>query len=424
MMLVVVALWISTVSILTTGSTAYVVHWPTTTKRTTSLTRQYLLHHTRDADLYEQLVGGERYSMIPIPNQMRETTLFVGNLCEFVHDVDLSALFGQALLSSSSSCEVRSQQYSVPAVVARKPNTSSLQYGFVCFRNASETEAAMDRFHEYVWRGKQLRVEPIRDSSQGGPVRIPEKLVRYVCGNNKRGNYNEHKEVKKRHPQRNQNPGRKRSQSHYQQQKQKRQPLRSDESALSEPLRQQLERAMKKGFLVLDDAPPNIQHRQKQPSTTTTLLLHHHRQWCETLRKPQIVVVKHQGHSVRDTLSVDLSPLCIPSSYLMTYQTDIVHEASRTGMELVDDDWLLEEDWHAGTSRIDHFVLDDCHWNTTLGRQLPNVGAFVGERCQAKRMAANLGRLWDIPVEQQQQPSKAKMRRMRRSRSGGHRRSW
>ena len=39
----------------------------------------------RDADFAEMMVGGIRYEMVPLPDSMMDTTLFVGNLDEFVH---------------------------------------------------------------------------------------------------------------------------------------------------------------------------------------------------------------------------------------------------------------------------------------------------------------------------------------------------
>jgi len=83
------------------------------------------------ADLVEQTVGGKRYSLVEMPDSMKSTTVFVGNLCEFVHDQDLSKYF--ALVSSLRS---------VPASVVRKPDTESLRYGFVSFPSKEEKEVS------------------------------------------------------------------------------------------------------------------------------------------------------------------------------------------------------------------------------------------------------------------------------------------
>lgn len=88
-----------------------------------------LKYSLRDADMMEIMVGGERYEMVPLPDSMMDTTLFVGNLDEFCKDEDLSNLF-QAV----------STLQSVPACVARKPNMASLRYGFVTFLTVQEKE--------------------------------------------------------------------------------------------------------------------------------------------------------------------------------------------------------------------------------------------------------------------------------------------
>lgn len=87
----------------------------------------------READFVEMTLGGQRYEMVPLPDRMMETTVFVGNICEFVHDEDLSNLFQSV-----------SKLQSLPAVVVRRANMASLQYGFVTFPNAEEKEVRTD----------------------------------------------------------------------------------------------------------------------------------------------------------------------------------------------------------------------------------------------------------------------------------------
>ena len=70
-----------------------------------------------------------KYSMVELPDSLMDTTIFVGNLNDFVTDEILSDLFQQA-----------STLNSVPSVVARKPNYSSLNYGFVTFPTVAEKE--------------------------------------------------------------------------------------------------------------------------------------------------------------------------------------------------------------------------------------------------------------------------------------------
>lgn len=82
-------------------------------------------------DAMELLIGGSRYEMVELPDSMMSTTLWVGNLCEFVTDEMLSEVFQQA-----------SEQLFVPACVARKPNMESLKYGFVAFRSEEEKDVS------------------------------------------------------------------------------------------------------------------------------------------------------------------------------------------------------------------------------------------------------------------------------------------
>jgi hypothetical protein len=83
-------------------------------------------------DNVEMMMGGSRYEMVELPDSMMSTTLWVGNLCEFVTDDMLGEIFQQA-----------SSLGSVPACVARKPNMESLRYGFVTFRSEEEKEVSL-----------------------------------------------------------------------------------------------------------------------------------------------------------------------------------------------------------------------------------------------------------------------------------------
>lgn len=124
----------------------------------------------RDADHGEVLAGGQRYEMVELPDSMVDTTIFVGNLCEFVTDDMLSTLFTSHTF--------------VPACVARKPNMSSLKYGFVTFPTVAEKEAAILKFTGYELNNKKMKVEEIHDYKYR--VRVPEKLVVYAVGELKR----------------------------------------------------------------------------------------------------------------------------------------------------------------------------------------------------------------------------------------------
>lgn len=100
-----------------------------TTSAYTPATKLKVHNNIRDADIVEMLIGGERYSLVPMPRAMKATTIFVGNICEFVQDSDLSMYFSQV-----------SSLTSVPSCVVRKVNTQSMGYGFVSFPNVDEKE--------------------------------------------------------------------------------------------------------------------------------------------------------------------------------------------------------------------------------------------------------------------------------------------
>mmetsp|Transcript_7886 Transcript_7886/g.14861 ORF Transcript_7886/g.14861 Transcript_7886/m.14861 type:complete len:282 (-) Transcript_7886:102-947(-) len=132
-----------------------------------------LFFHYRQPDIMEEFVGGMRYEMVELPDSLVDTTVFVGNLCEFVTDDMLSAVFQQA-----------SALNFVPACVARKPDSSSLKYGFVTFPTVEEKEAAIIRFTGHLLNDRPMRVESIIDYKYR--VRVPEKLVFYTVGEAKK----------------------------------------------------------------------------------------------------------------------------------------------------------------------------------------------------------------------------------------------
>lgn len=99
-----------------------------TTTTTTRLSMAFN-HDFRDPDMIELFVGGERYENVPLPDSMLDTTIFVGNLCEFARDEDLSQQFRSV-----------TNLKSLPACVARRPNNQSLEYGFVAFPTVQEKE--------------------------------------------------------------------------------------------------------------------------------------------------------------------------------------------------------------------------------------------------------------------------------------------
>jgi hypothetical protein len=77
--------------------------------------------------------GAIKYEMTPLPDSLVETTIFVGNLGDFVTDDTLSSVFARVATANGS----------VPGAVARKPNNHSMGYGFVTFRTIQEKEVSL-----------------------------------------------------------------------------------------------------------------------------------------------------------------------------------------------------------------------------------------------------------------------------------------
>jgi len=126
-----------------------------------------------DADMMEMIAGGRKCDMVDLPDRLVDTTIFVGNLCEFVTDDMLSSLFQEA-----------SSLHSVPACVVRKANTSSLKYGFVTFPSLQEKEKAVIRFTGYTLNSRRMKVEEI-DLDNPRRSRVPEYFVAYLVGETK-----------------------------------------------------------------------------------------------------------------------------------------------------------------------------------------------------------------------------------------------
>ena len=110
-------------------STAWAFSPPVVSRTGRSFVSAVSVLKDAEAEFVESMIGLEKYSMVPLPDSMLSTTLFIGNLCEFVQDGDLSNLFRSVSVLNS-----------LPACVARKANTQSLHYGFVAFPTVAEAE--------------------------------------------------------------------------------------------------------------------------------------------------------------------------------------------------------------------------------------------------------------------------------------------
>jgi hypothetical protein len=339
-------------------------------------------------------MGGERYEMVPLPDSMFDTTLFVGNLCEFIKDEDLDELF-----------RIVTNLRSVPACVARKANYESMQYGFVTFPTVEEKEKAFIKFHGYELNGRALRVECIRDVPGQNRVRVPERMVTYMCGTLKKtgdGRVNTLRRVSRAevdHMSKGQAPAKKKKNNAT---KKATVPIR-----LSDHEQEELGRAGRKGFVSL----LSTAYRRGR---STSALANVHREWCDAREKPQIVLCKASGGRPLDHVIVDLSPLRIhgllddskaADDFLLTWKTQVLLAASNAGMDLRDDyvedntvDILNDDDDDEIETEF-VITMDTNAWATQPISRLPSVslGVFEGERSKAKAMAKELSELWDIP---------------------------
>eukprot|EP00565_Helicotheca_tamesis_P002210 CAMPEP_0185734060 /NCGR_PEP_ID=MMETSP1171-20130828/21278_1 /TAXON_ID=374046 /ORGANISM="Helicotheca tamensis, Strain CCMP826" /LENGTH=484 /DNA_ID=CAMNT_0028403953 /DNA_START=34 /DNA_END=1486 /DNA_ORIENTATION=+ len=355
--------------------------------------------NSRDADIMEMMAGGERYEMVQLPDSMVDTTVFVGNLCEFVNDGMLSELFQQV-----------SKLKSVPACVARKPNSSSLRYGFVTFQTEEEKENAIIRLNGFVLNGRAIKVEPIRDRPGHNRVRVPEKIVAYTVGNVKKtrgGKLNKMRAST--------HSGRRVSKGDMERLNQGRNKRRKEEknqasaSRLSGKDIKSFERALKSGFVTLEGTG---YRRGRKGSALATM----HREWCDHKGKPQIVYCKASGGRTLDNIIVDLSPLRMAAlssdskvvdEFLSKWKIDILLAAETSGMALnesyeedntegleID---IIEEEEEA-QDHVCSIIIDSCTWTNDPISCLPSVslGVFEGERSQAKAMAKALSVLWEV----------------------------
>jgi len=339
-----------------------------------------------DADFGELIAGGQRYQFVPLPDSMVPTTVFVGNLCEFVTDEILSNFFRQV------STVIRP-----PACVARKPDTSSKKYGFVAFATVGEKEAAILRLSGSELNGRKIKVEPITDKPGQNRVRVPGEMVEYILGYIPK-NKSSSTTTKKRssHESRSctaASNSQKDSSNHHR---------------LHDFERNAFERATKKGYVTLESTG----YRNGRKSSS--LCMAHH-QWCNDREKPQIVLCKASGGRKLDNIVVDLSPKLkskdskvddnVGDDYEKFLCKQLTNEifiaAEDTGMSLLKVDEQQRQD---DSEKISIFTRDINNNNnptkSILSRRSEassKVNVFEGERSKAKAMARALARLWEVP---------------------------
>lgn len=257
--------------------------------------------------------------------------------------------------------------------------------------------------------GRPLRLECIRDDPDCKRVRVPEKLVNFLCGEAKKtrdGNVNSLRRAR----------GSQDDTIMKKSSKKKRK--RDAPSKLNDVESRAMERASRKGYVTL--AGTGFRRgRRASP------LANAHRDWCDLREKPQIILCKATGGRPLDNVIVDLSPLRLHGEIkdskalddvMMKWKTEILIEAGKAGMELRDD---YVEDNTVDIADNDFFGEDESQteliikmedfqsWLSEPIWKLPcvSLGVFEGQRSHAKAMANSLAILWDISEEEAAEPS-------------------
>lgn len=357
-----------------------------TTSQTSLSTSSLFLAADLDQDAID-ITNFDQYDLTELPDIMVDSTVWVGNLNEFVTDNELGNLFGKYSETSLMN---------VPSVIARRPNNESLRYGFVYFPTSADAQTAAERFDGFVFEGRPMKVELFKDSKQSR-AKVPEKLVNFVLGSKKNphnGAPNKLRRISRDDVER----------------LSKGQPSKKKNTngavphRLSDQERLAFDRAAKYGFVTLNSTGFR---RGRKGSPLANI----HRQWCDARSKPQIIVCKATGGRPLDNVIVDLSPLRIEFSetadadLFYRWKSDILVAAESSGMmlnyEILEDNTLTIDTNcdNEGNFNSDQLVVGAEAWLLESIWNLPAVslGVFEGQRSAAKSMAKELAGLWDVP---------------------------
>lgn len=377
----------------------------------------------------EEVLGGWKYEMVELPNSLLDTTIFVGNLCEFVTDDMLSNLFQEVSFLQQ-----------VPACVLRKPNYSSKKYGFVTFPNVDEKEDAIVRFNGYKLNNRNLKVEDICDFASKR-VQVPEEFVTYSLGSKKKsdGSFNNlwnavTEDNKVGHGNRNKKSRRKVKSASVKSDDYKQRDIVRKKSRMkvirrvndsSSPVRNSLEHAATKGYVTLEGTG----FRRGRKSSTLAII---HRELCDLRNKPQVIHCKASSGRILDNVIIDLSPLRIGGLSNATEQNNIWRELRTTIVNSAEDSGMIlnpsyEEDNTENIILVDqekeNLTNDQYNkaknirrWNNGQIKDLPSVsiGVFEGERVSAKAMIKELAQVWgleDSIITKEDLSSKVSIRR-------------
>jgi len=239
------------------------------------------------------------------------------------------------------------------------------------------TQAAIVEFDGILWKGKQIKVQPILDDPRHGRVKVPERMVSFVCGEVKKtrnGQLNEMRRVARLEGDvSNARLARKKAR------KQKRKDMLANK--LGEKDMEELARAERKGFLTL------IRRSEALKKT--------HYAWCVDRQKPQIILYKGQGG--RDKVLIDYSTVNAINltqktlaeastkviNQLARYRADSSSEAGKQGL------FVCDEHNECSLADFDEDITDS---------HLPfTESLFQGDRPAAKALCKALSNRWEIP---------------------------
>ena len=330
-------------------------------------------------------------------------------------------------------------------------------------------------------------MEPIRDHPSQGRVRVPERIVDYVSGRIKRTRrtkgknkngpvLNELRRISRMETTK--KPLKKAAAAKRKNHKTSSASRRTVSYKLNDGEHAELERAERKGFLTVSGGQGS--HRSRgRGGHFSSALTKAHRQKCAAKSKPQITLFKAvgtRGRTVVDQVLVDLSPLRLHGQSddareveesLLQWKRQILTAAGNAGMRFRDqededvDDDSMEQGRDDDESDMDPTLVEDQvtfavpktgkrpllreSWSSAPIHRLPvlRLGVFEGERKNAKAMAKELAKVWEIPEEPPaatfsgtsaggKTPSRRKgSTRYRdaglsahRRRGGGHRQAW
>jgi hypothetical protein len=259
-------------------------------------------------------------------------------------------------------------------------------------------KAAIARFSGFRLNDRCLRIEEIQDKPKR--VRVPEKLVYYVVGEEKRSKDGSKNTLRKANNSRAteeekdpaDNPERP-SRRHQKLKKPKLPSAASLLSQLNDSDKVSFERALRKGYV-------SITGLYRKNSS----LLSAHRIWCNARDVPQMILSKAYSGRILDKLLIDFSTLSINhlsddaavvDEFMTSWKVSLISVALDCGMNLKT---TLTENTGEVRNDLEHTIItlsdeesEEDHIESDRSTSL----VFEGSRESSKDMVRQLASLWD-----------------------------